>query len=161
MGCVHSLAKFDYGGFCISLIIIIPRPLALFNGQTTLLYLGVNKTFLTILFLLACIIISGNALRSIIESYGVGSIYQERKRQTEKQYLEVIKKKNELDYINSPFFVEKQLRESLNYYRKGEKLLVFTEQPVETVQSVKKQAIEPFTAWLELLRNGITNPLDE
>ena len=42
-------------------------------------------------------------------------------------FVELVKKKNELDYINSPFFIEKQLRESLNYYRSGEKLLVFTE----------------------------------
>lgn len=121
----------------------------------------VNKTLLSLLFIAACMILSANAFKSILESYSVGSIYQERKKQTEKQYLEVIKKKNELDYINSPFFIEKQLRESLNYYRKGEKLLIFTQPPngTETKEDVVLQ--NPFTLWLDLLKDGIRDPLSK
>lgn len=119
-----------------------------------------NKTLMTLIFIAACLILSVNAVKSILESYSVGSIYEERKAQTEKQYLEVIKKKNELDYINSPFFVEKQLRESLNYYRKGEKLLVFTQQPTGTSSSTSDNTqTDPFQLWLDLLRVGIRDPL--
>ncbi|MCC7303981.1 hypothetical protein IT418_01015 [bacterium] len=120
-----------------------------------------NKILFTIILVLACTILSINALRSITKSYSVGSIYQERKKQTEQQYLEVIKKKNELDYINSPFFIEKQLRESLNYYKKGEKLLVFTGQPNKEMKETNTKATDPVTQWLTLLSIGISNPLDE
>lgn len=114
----------------------------------------------TLLFIVACVILSVNALKSISESYSVSSIYLERKKQTEKQYLVVIQKKNELDYINSPFFVEKQLRESLNYYRKGEKLLVFTQPPTGlTDNNVDKKKESPFLQWLNFFRTGIRDPL--
>lgn len=118
-----------------------------------------SKTFLSLFILLACVILITNASRSIIDTYQVGSTYQERKRQTERQYLEVIKKKNELDYINSPFFVEKQLRESLNFYRKGEKLLVFTEQPATTFQNDTDKTTDPYTEWKNLFLYGIADPL--
>ena len=121
-----------------------------------------NRTLLTIIFFGACIILSANAVRSILESYSVGSVYQQRKVQTEKQYMEVIKKKNELDYINSPFFVEKQLRESLNYYRKGEKLLVFTQSPTgATNGSTQVTAKDPLAEWVALLEFGIQEPLTQ
>lgn len=144
-----------------SLIIIIPRTSSLFNGAADLLYLGMNRSITSILILLACVILSINAIRSISESYGVSSIYEERKRQTERQYLEVIKKKNELDYINSPFFVEKQLRESLNYYRSGEKLLVFTQSPLAQTETVVAATKTPLDQWGELLRFGIRDPLEQ
>lgn len=132
------------------------------QDQKSVLYFCMNKSVLSILFLAACAILSVNAARSIVESYNVGSVYQERKKQTEAQYLEVIKKKNELDYINSPFFIEKQLRESLNYFKKGEKLLVFTQNPEESLETDSVQTQESaFIAWLHFLQNGILDPLDE
>lgn len=118
-----------------------------------------DRSITSILILLACVILSINALRSISESYSVSSIYAERKKQTERQYLDVIKKKNELDYINSPFFVEKQLRESLNYYRKGENLLVFTQSPLGQTETKPVPAKSPTEQWVELLRNGIRDAL--
>lgn len=126
-----------------------------------MLYFYMNKPALSFIFLAACAILSVNAARSIIESYSVGSVYQERKKQTEAQYLEVIKKKNELDYINSPFFIEKQLRESLNYFKKGEKLLVFTQDP-ESNSGGTAQVTDtnPFIVWAQFLQNGILDPLD-
>jgi len=118
------------------------------------------KSLPAIILITACVILSVNALKSISESYSVSSIYQQRKEQTEKQYLEVIKKKNELDYINSPFFVEKQLRESLNYYRKGEKLLVFNQSPTESTAIKTTDAkATPLQQWLDFFRDGIRDPL--
>jgi len=118
------------------------------------------KSLPAIILIAACVILSVNALKSISESYSVSSVYQLRKKQTEKQYLEVIKKKNELDYINSPFFVEKQLRESLNYYRKGEKLLVFTQPPAEvSTNKTAETTATPLQQWLDFFRDGIRNPL--
>jgi hypothetical protein len=105
-------------------------------------------------------ILSINAVRSIGESYSVNTVYQERKRQTERQYLDVIKKKNELDYINSPFFVEKQLRESLNYYRKGENLLIFTQSPLGVEESNASETKSPTTQWIELLLGGVSDTLE-
>lgn len=118
-----------------------------------------DRSPVSLLILLACVVLSINAIRSIGESYSVNTVYQERKRQTERQYLDVIKKKNELDYINSPFFVEKQLRESLNYYRKGENLLVFTQSPLGQNNTEPAQIQSPTEQWVELLRNGIRNAL--
>jgi len=113
------------------------------------------------MLLIACVIISINALRSITNSYSTAAVYTQRKGQTELQYLELVKKKNELDYINSPFFIEKQLRESLNYYRNGEKLLVFTENNGMTqtpIKSAENAPVAALTQWIELLKNGIIDP---
>lgn len=104
-----------------------------------------------------------NAIKSIMNSYTIGSIYVQRKAQTEKQYLELVKKKNELDYINSPFFIEKQLRESLNYYQQGEKLLVFTKPLVTPTPITYSETDEEsaFSQWSDLLVNGVRSPLDK
>jgi hypothetical protein len=122
----------------------------------------VNKTTSNILFFLTCLIIAVNAVRSITNSYSVASVFTERKLQTERQYLELVKKKNELDYINSPFFVEKQLRESLNYYRRGEKLLVFTKQIQDSgTGETTTIAINPYSEWAEFLKGGVKNPFNQ
>jgi hypothetical protein len=119
----------------------------------------VNKSAVQILFFIVCGILSINAIRSINNSYSVASVYVERKLQTERQYVELVKKKNELDYINSAFFVEKQLRESLNYYRRGEKLLVFTS-PVSTGDNTiaQREDVRPLLLWKEVLFDGIKDP---
>lgn len=119
-----------------------------------------GKSTSSLIIIFASIILSVNAIRTISESYNVGSVYIERKKQTQRQYLEVIKKKNELDYINSPFFVEKQLRESLNYYRYGEKLLVFTRPIITDSEIAKNQEVNEssWKTWVEFLKEGITSP---
>lgn len=120
-----------------------------------------NKNFSTIIIVLCCSILSLNALRSITESYKVGSVFVQRKKDTEQQYLEVIKKKNELDYINSPFFVEKQLRESMNFYRNGEKLLVFTRPVLLKNQEIQKATVVKnsyFQEWIDLIKYGVVSP---
>lgn len=112
-----------------------------------------------ILVIFACLVISVNALRSISESYNVGTVYDQRKKQVQTQYIELIKKKNELDYINTPFFAEKQLRESLNYYKKGEKLVVFTEKPESPFNNQKTDIQnDPFQVWIDLIVNGLHAP---
>jgi hypothetical protein len=120
-----------------------------------------NRNTGTTILLVTCVIISINALRSITNSYSTATVYTQRKQQTEIQYIELVKKKNELDYINSPFFIEKQLRESLNYYRSGEKLLVFTENSGASITPVKptENAQEsPLKQWQDLLIDGIIDP---
>ncbi len=122
-----------------------------------------NRTFGYALFFFACTILSVNATRSIINSYSVGAVYLQRKQNTERQYLELIKKKNELDYISSPFFIEKQLRESLNYYRKGEKLLVFTRPLNQTAASTAQTTeatVNPLQQWISFLSTGIVSPYE-
>lgn len=124
-----------------------------------------NKTFGYALFFFACTILSVNAARSISESYTIGTVYVQRKIDTQKQYLELIKKKNELDYISSPFFIEKQLRESLKYYRQGEKLLVFTK-PLEIATNSQLVAVErptlpPYEQWRIFLLTGILAPYEQ
>lgn len=123
-----------------------------------------NKTFGYALFFFACTILSINAARSITESYTVGSVYVQRKAETQRQYLELIKKKNELDYISSPFFIEKQLRESLKYYRQGEKLLVFTK-PLEIAENEtfarETESLSPTEQWKAFLLSGVLAPYDQ
>lgn len=117
----------------------------------------VNIVSLVVIF--CCLVISVNALRSISESYGVGLIYDKRKVQLQQQYIELIKKKNELDYINTPFFAEKQLRESLNYYKAGEKLVVFTQKPaplVSTEEVIESPDVKKI--WLDVLFYGVSSP---
>lgn len=117
----------------------------------------INPVSLIIIF--CCIVISVNALRSIVESYNVGNIYDNRKSQIQQQYIELIKKKNELDYINTPFFAEKQLRESLNYYKRGERLVVFTEK-LDMLVNLEKKEEKPDVKqiWWDMLINGIKTP---
>lgn len=112
-----------------------------------------------VIIIFSCVVISVNALRSIADSYGVGNIYDSRKVQIQQQYIELIKKKNELDYINTPFFAEKQLRESLNYYKRGERLVVFT-QKLDIIVNLEKKEEKPDIKqiWWETLVYGIKTP---
>lgn len=117
----------------------------------------VNVVAIIIIF--SCVVISVNALRSIVDSYNVGTIYDNRKIQIQQQYIELIKKKNELDYINTPFFAEKQLRESLNYYKRGERLVVFTQKLDMIVNLEKKEEKQDIKQiWWDTLINGIKTP---
>lgn len=98
-------------------------------------------------------------MRSITESYNVGLIYDSKKIQLQQQYLTLIQKKNELDYINTPFFTEKQLRESLNYYKAGEKLVIFTEELTPIISEETSHAKkDPTQEWLKVLLYGIEKP---
>lgn len=118
-----------------------------------------RQNILQFIILFACFVISLNALRNIFDSYNVGSVYDIRKNQVQQQYAQVIKKKNELDYINTAFFAEKQLRESLNYYRTGERLVVFTHKLEPLVSTdVTTETKSPYDAWINLLTNGISAP---
>lgn len=114
---------------------------------------------LSLIILLCCLVISVNAIRSITESYNVGIVYDAKKIQLQSQYLNLIQKKNELDYINTPFFAEKQLRESLNYYKPGERLIVFTEKPQSLIVTQETDTQKDVARiWLEILINGIQSP---
>jgi len=114
---------------------------------------------LTLIILLCCLVISVNAIRSITESYNVGIVYDAKKIQLQSQYLNLIQKKNELDYINTPFFAEKQLRESLNYYKPGERLIVFTDKPESLIISPEINTKKDIARiWLDVLLNGIQSP---
>lgn len=118
-----------------------------------------KPTALSVIIIFACLILSINSIRSITESYNVGSIYDSRKQQLKRQYVEVVAKKNELDYVNTAFFAEKQIRESLNMYKKGEKLVVFTSDPIpETSSETLGTKINPWDEWREVLIKGIVYP---
>jgi|GEM_PF-2044622 len=115
--------------------------------------LKAHIVFWIVLFVNIVIIL--NSIRSIRTALGITTVYSRRKAEVQKQYLELIKKKNEINYVTSPFFVEKQLRESLHYYKKGETLVVFTGDviPKETDQ---EDIESPFLIWWRVLRDGIS-----
>ena len=101
--------------------------------------------FIFVLFVSSILIF--NSLKSIKASITMISIYDKRKYQLQKQYIQIIKKMNELDYVTSPFYVEQQLRNSLNYYKPGEKVVIFTKPVEELPTPTPSKKPEPIELW--------------
>ncbi len=108
----------------------------------------------TLLLLIVSSILIYNSYKSIKASLYMISLYRPRFKQLQKQYVQIIKKQNELDYVTSPFYLEQQLRNSLNYYKPGEKLVIFTQQLPNTTPTPTPSPPPPYKMWLKLLTVG-------
>ncbi len=87
---------------------------------------NLKKLALTILIILSATILSIKAIKNIRNALNLVNIYKNQERALRKQYIQLIKKQLELEYVSSPLYKEEQLRNSLNYYKKGEKVIIFT-----------------------------------
>ncbi len=104
-----------------------------------------------VLILLASTILSFNAIKSIVISWRMITMYPVRQQQIQKQYLQIIKKKNELEFVTSPFYIEQQLRNSLNYYKPDEKAVIFTSPIQQPTNQKPTPSKTPAQMWKEVL----------
>jgi len=110
-----------------------------------------KKILTTILILTASTILSINAIKSIKAGINMIKIYSTRRVQVEQLYLKLIEKQLELKYVTSDLYAEEQLRNSLNYYKKGEKVIIFTEPIPEIKNTTTQKTKAPRDLWAKII----------
>ncbi len=110
-----------------------------------------KKILTTILILTASTILSINAIKSIKAGINMIKIYSTRRVQVEQLYLKLIEKQLELKYVTSDLYAEEQLRNSLNYYKRGEKVIIFTEPIPEIKNTTTQKTKAPRDLWAKII----------
>ena len=85
------------------------------------------------------------------------NLYNVRKQRLIDFYVEMVKKKNEFDYVSSPAYKEVRLRKLYGAYKKGEKLVIFTQDVGLESSSDGNRHQNTREIWLKVLFHGINS----
>ena len=114
-----------------------------------------SKLWFLFLLIFATVVII-KQVEAIMADFYINKLYYKRRTDVQHQYIELIKKKNEFNIVSSQFFIEKQIRDGLGYYKKGEKLVIFTEDVPELEEKPQESKKDTWTEWRNFLMEGIS-----
>lgn len=110
-----------------------------------------TKILFYFLVILSATILSIKAIKNIKNALNLVNIYKNQEQALRKQYIQLIKKQLELEYVSSPLYKEEQLRNSLNYYEKGEKVIIFTKPLPELPLPKTTNTQKPANLWRKII----------
>jgi len=77
---------------------------------------------------------------------------------TVQRYAILVEKKNELDTVTSEAYADTLLRENLQLYKKGEKLVILEGTPdIQVNLDTKETRVKPWSSWKQLFLYGLLN----